>query len=155
MSWPLVAITALIVAIWRFVMPHNTEDGTKPALAGTRAEQGENPGVAFESSDWAPAAIAPIYVGILILLVISSLVLIVAYPNSLPDVTRIVRIAPPGPRLQTDPQVDLERFRAAEDKRLNTYYWINKSQGTVHIPIAQAMRELATTGIPGFPKAQQ
>jgi len=136
-------------------MPHSAEDATGPALAGPEGYQSENPGVAFEPSDWALGPIALIYVGTLVLIVISAFVLMAAYPNSLLDVTRTVRIAPPGPRLQTDPQGDLQRFRAEEDKRLNTYYWINKSKGIVHIPIDQAMRKLATSGIPGFPKGQQ
>jgi hypothetical protein len=155
-DWLLDAIVALLaLSIWRFLMPHSPEDATRPALAGADSDRSENPGVAFEPSDWAPGPIALIYVGTMVLVVISSLVLIAAYPNSLPDVGRTVRIAPPGPRLQTDPRGDLEHFRAEEDKRFRTYYWINKSQGIVHIPIEQAMRKLATTGIPGFPKGPQ
>jgi len=155
-DWPLVASVALFaLAIWSFLMPHSPEDATRPVLAGADGDRSENPGVAFEPSDWAPGPIALIYVGIVILVVISSLVLIAAYPNTLADVGRTVRIEPPGPRLQTDPRGDLERFRAEEDKRFKTYYWVDKSQGIVHIPIEQAMRKLATTGIPGFPKGPQ
>jgi hypothetical protein len=137
------------------VMPQSSEDTTSSAVAGAASHRSENPSVAFEPSDWALGPIALIYVGMLVLLVVSAFALIAAYPNSLADVARTVRIAPPGPRLETDPQGDLRHFRAEEDKRLNTYYWINKSQGIVHIPIGQAMRKLATTGIPGFPKGQQ
>jgi hypothetical protein len=173
-SWPFAATIAVIaLAMWRFLAPRGSEDGTRPAVAGaesyrsqnpgaafgpsggTLQPESQNPGVAFEPSDWALRPVALVYVGTVVLLVISSLVLIVAYPNSLRDVGRAVRIAPPGPRLQTDAEGDLRRFRAEEDKRLNTYYWINKSEGVVHIPIEQAMRKLATTGIPGFPKGQQ
>jgi hypothetical protein len=136
-------------------MPHSAEDATRPAAAGADGYQGENPGVAFEPTDWELRPIAVIYVGTLVLLIICAFVLIAAYPNSLRDVGRTVSIAPPGPRLETDPQGDLQRFRAEEDKRLDTYYWINKSQGIVHIPIGQAMQKLAKTGIPGFPKGQQ
>lgn len=160
-NWPLAAITAaLVVVIWKIVRPHRSEAATSravtsPAPAGADSYPSENHGVAFEPSDWALKPVALVYVGMLVLLVVSALVLIAAYPNALPDVARTVRIAPPGPRLQTDPQGDLRRFLADEDKRLNGYYWINKSQGIVHIPIGEAMRKLATTGIPGFPKGQQ
>jgi hypothetical protein len=63
-----------------------------------------------------------------------------------------VRIAPPGPRLQTSPERDMQQFRAEEDKRLNSYYWIDKQKGSVHIPIDEAMKKVVNTGIPGFPK---
>lgn len=136
-------------------MPRSPEDATSPASAGANAYRSENPGVDFEPSDWALGPVALVYVGTLVLLVVSSLVLIVAYPTALRDVGRSVRIAPPGPRLETDPQADLRAFRAQEEKRLNTYYWVNKSKGIVHIPIEQAMHNLAATGIAGFPKRPQ
>jgi hypothetical protein len=109
----------------------------------------------FERSDWPLAPVALLSVAILVLLAGSAWVLIAAYPNSLPDVDRTLRIAPPGPNLETDPQANLKRLRAAEDEQLNSYYWIDKQKGVVHIPIEEAMKKLATTGIPGFPKAQQ
>ena len=58
-----------------------------------------------------------------------------------------------GAALQIAPAQDLARFRAQEEKRLDTYYWVDKSKGIVHIPIAEAMKKLATEGIAGFPKA--
>ena len=63
-------------------------------------------------------------------------------------------VEPPQPRLQTDPSEDLAQFLADEDKRLNTYYWIDKKKGIVHIPIEQAMQELAEEGIDGFPRGK-
>ena len=155
-SWPLAAIAAVLAfAIWRFLVPRGFQNDTKPAVAGADSYRSQNPGVAFEPSDWALWPVGLVYVGILILLVVSSLVLMVAYPHALRDVERAVRIAPPGPRLQTDAEGDLRRFRAEEEKRLNSFYWVDKSQGIVHIPIGDAMRKLAVTGIPGFPKDKQ
>jgi hypothetical protein len=115
----------------------------------------ENPNIAFEPSDWSPGPVFVLYIALLLLLVISAFVLIAAYPNAPSDVGRDLRINPPGPRLQTDARRNLQRFRADEEKRLNTYYWIDKQKGVVHIPIDQAMQQLVTTGIPDFPKAQQ
>jgi hypothetical protein len=152
---PLAALAALVLAVRRFAMPRGPGNATGPAVAGADTYRSENPGVAFEPSDWALGPVALVYVGTLVLLIVSSLVLIVAYPTAVRDVGRSVRIAPPGPRLETNPQADLRRFRAQEDKRLNTYYWVNKSKGVVHIPIEQAMRDLAAAGIPGFPKRPQ
>ncbi len=118
----------------------------------TASYREDNPKVAFEPSDWAVGPVALVYGGTVMLLVISAFVLVAAYPRALPDVGRSIRIAPPGPRLQTDAAGDLRRFRAEEEKQLNTYYWVDKQKGVVHIPIEQAMKNLVKTGIPGFPK---
>jgi hypothetical protein len=115
----------------------------------------DNPTTAFEPSDWSLRPVALIYLGIPVLLVISCFVLIAAYPTSLPDVDRTLHITPPGPRLETDAEGDLQKFRAGEERRLNAYYWIDKQKGVVHIPIEQAMKKLAATGATGFPKGQQ
>ena len=81
--------------------------------------------------------------------------LVLAAPFPEPSRTSAgLTVAPPQPRLQTDPSEDLAQFRAEEDKRLNTYYWIDKKKGLVHIPIEQAMQEMAEKGIDGFPRGQ-
>jgi hypothetical protein len=94
-----------------------------------------------------------IYAGILILLVVTPLVLMWAYSDTLPDVSRAMTVTPPAPRLEVDPAKELAVFRAREAKQLNTYYWIDKQKGIIHIPIGQAMRKLAKQGISGFPQA--
>ena len=69
--------------------------------------------------------------------------------------SRALTVEPPAPRLQTDPPQDLRAFRADEDKRLNTYYWIDKQKGIVHIPIEQAMQEARRArASTAFPKAE-
>jgi len=50
---------------------------------------------------------------------------------------------PPQPRLQTDARGDLESLRASEQKQLESYGWIDRDAGTVHIPIERAMSLLA------------
>ena len=126
-----------------------------PAMASAEAEQSRNAKTAFEPTDWDPAPVAAVYVGVLVLLVISCFAVVIAYPAALPDVSRTLHINPPGPRLQTNSQADLQRFRADVDRRLNGYYWTDKQKGLVHIPIGEAMKKLVRTGIPGFPKGQQ
>ncbi|HZR60724.1 MAG TPA: hypothetical protein VFA80_07230 [Xanthobacteraceae bacterium] len=128
--------------------PHSSE------VAPPKKAERENPTTDFEPTDWSLRPVALLYAAIPVLLVVSSFVLIWAYPNALPDVDRTLHMAPPGPRLQTDAAGDLQRFRADQERRLNTYYWIDKDKGIVHIPIEQAMKKLAATGVPGFPKAQ-
>jgi hypothetical protein len=55
---------------------------------------------------------------------------------------------PPEPRLQETPISDLQAMRAAEDRILNSYGWIDKSNGLVRIPIDRAMDLLAQRGLP-------
>ena len=114
----------------------------------------DNPKTAYEESDWPLGTIGLVLLGTLIFLVIAPFVLIGAFPRAVSDVSRALTVEPPQPRLQTDPSEDLARFLADEDKRLNTYYWIDKKKGIVHIPIEQAMRKLAEEGIDGFPRGK-
>lgn len=156
------------VSWWRFVLGALLSMGVglyvfnrvrtlmeRPAMANAEAKQSTNAKTAFEPTDWDLAPIAAVYIGVLVLLVISCLAIAVAYPNSLSDVSRALLINPPGPRLQTNDAADLRRFRAEEDRRLNSYHWIDKQKGLVHIPIGEAMQKLARSGIAGFPRTQQ
>jgi hypothetical protein len=113
-----------------------------------------NADTAYEDSDWPLGTIGLVLLGIFIILVTSPLVLIAAFPTTPADVSRALTVEPPQPRLQTDPSEDLAQFRAEEDRRLNGYYWIDKQRGLVHIPIEQAMKELAEGGIDGYPRGK-
>jgi hypothetical protein len=121
-------------------------------MAETVEYKPDNPNTAFEERDWRLGPVGWIFVATLALLVVSPLVLWWAYPQAVSDTGRRLLVEPPAPRLQISPAEDLARFRAAEDRKLNTYYWIDRQKGVVHIPIAAAMRKLARDGIPGFPK---
>jgi hypothetical protein len=114
----------------------------------------DNPKTAFEKSDWPLGTIGLVLLGTLIFLVITPFVLMGAFPRAVSDVSRALSVEPPQPRLQTDPSEDLAKFLVGEDKRLNTYYWIDRKNGIVHIPIEQAMQELAEEGIDGFPRGK-
>ncbi len=57
----------------------------------------------------------------------------------------------PAPQLQPSPRADMQTFYAEEMQRLNSAGWVDRSIGTVHIPIDQAMRTIAAQGIPGWP----
>ncbi len=163
--WGLLALAGCFAALaCRALVRHRRPVETQPIAPATEneereklaaANQRENLATAFEPSDWSLRPVALIYLAIPVLLVISTFVLIAAYPHALPDVDRTMRIRPPGPRLQTDAEGDLQKFRGEQERRLNTYYWIDKQKGTVHMPIEEAMKKLATTGAPGFPKAPQ
>lgn len=114
----------------------------------------DNPDTAYDSSDWPLGAIGLVLLGVLAFLVIAPLVLMAAFPAAVSDVSRALTVAPPAPRLQTDPTEDLAQFRSDEEQRLNSYYWIDKQKDIVHIPIDRAMREVAEKGIDGFPRGR-
>lgn len=58
------------------------------------------------------------------------------------------QIEAPQPRLQTQPFKDLYLLRQSENERLGSYAWIAKDQGTVRIPIDEAMRLVLQRGLP-------
>jgi hypothetical protein len=115
----------------------------------------DNPETAYEESDWSLRTIGLILVVTFVVLVVSPFVMIAAFPSSVPDVSRAFTVQPPQPRLQTNPSQDLVKFRAEEDKRLDSYYWVDKEKGIVHIPIERAMKEVAADGIDGFPRGKK
>jgi hypothetical protein len=45
----------------------------------------------------------------------------------------------PQPQLQPDPVGDLNKLFVQEDQYLNTYGWVDKNAGVVHVPINDAM----------------
>jgi hypothetical protein len=59
----------------------------------------------------------------------------------------------PAPRLQPDVAADMARFRAEQLQQLNGAYWLDRDRRRVHMPIADAMREVAARGIPDWPTA--
>jgi hypothetical protein len=114
----------------------------------------DNPETAYEQSDWPLGTIALILLATFIVLVISPFVMIGAFPRSVADVSRAFTVEPPRPQLQTDPSEDLVKFRGEEAKRLDSYYWVDKKKDIVHIPIEQAMKQVAEEGIDGFPRGK-
>lgn len=115
----------------------------------------DNPETAYEQSDWPLGKIGLTLAAIFIILVISPFVMIAAFPTTPADVSRALTLEPPQPRLQTDPSEDLEQFRSEEEKRLSSYYWVDKKKGIVHIPIEEAMKQVAEEGIDGFPRGKR
>jgi hypothetical protein len=59
------------------------------------------------------------------------------------------RPLPPPPRLQVEPEIDLEHLRATEDEKLNAPpSWVNRQAGVVRIPIDRAMELIVERGLP-------
>jgi hypothetical protein len=55
---------------------------------------------------------------------------------------------PPPPRLETAEGQELSAYRAAAERRLNSYAWIDRQAGVVSIPIDRAMDLVAQRGLP-------
>ena len=56
--------------------------------------------------------------------------------------------APPAPRLQTQPFKDVMQLKAEQRAVLNSYGWVDKANGVVHIPIERAMSLTLQRGLP-------
>ncbi len=57
----------------------------------------------------------------------------------------------PAPRLLANPKAELHALRKLNRHRLDTYGWVNKQKGIVHIPIERAMHIIAKQGFPPRP----
>jgi hypothetical protein len=72
--------------------------------------------------------------------------------NAPADTRRIANDYPqsafPNPRLETDERGQLNGIRLKEEETLATYDYIDKSAGTVRIPIDRAMDLIAQRGLP-------
>ena len=55
---------------------------------------------------------------------------------------------PAGVQLEETPILDLQRERAAEDKVLNSYGWVDKQEGIARVPIDVAIDMVAQKGLP-------
>jgi hypothetical protein len=93
----------------------------------------------------------PVLVGTVL---ISAAVCLWLFPGSTADkILRQPLPQYPAPRLQASPRDEMAAFHAREMQWLNGTGWIDRAQGVVHIPIADAMGKLAQEGIEGWPSA--
>jgi hypothetical protein len=60
---------------------------------------------------------------------------------------------PPPPRLEVYGSRHWQQFRSAEEARLSSYGWLNRSTGAVHIPIERAMDLITERGVAALPPA--
>jgi hypothetical protein len=67
-----------------------------------------------------------------------------AYPMAAGQQDRL----PPTPRLQENPQQELQDLRAKQKALLEGYGWVNKEAGVARIPIEEAMKMVVAHGLP-------
>jgi hypothetical protein len=65
-----------------------------------------------------------------------------------PLAAELRREEPPEPRLQTHPLADLAALHAWEDRIMTTYAWVDRSAGTVRIPVDRAKDMIVERGLP-------
>ena len=114
-----------------------------------------NPDTAYETADWPVGMIGLVLAGVLAVLTIAIVAVSLGFSDAVSDARRSLATPMPEPRLQTDPPDDLVKLRAREEKELDSYYWIDRDKGIVHIPIDQAMKQVLARGIDGFPQGKQ
>jgi hypothetical protein len=100
-----------------------------------------------------------VWIGVPVLIatvLVSAAISLVLFPGSIADKTLREPLPQyPAPRLQISPRDEMTAFRAREMQQLNGTGWIDRANGVVHIPIAEAMRKVVREGIPGWPTANQ
>jgi len=95
---------------------------------------------------------APVLIAIVIIM---TLLVLSLFPGRTVDRTMHLPLPHyPSPELQISPRDDMAAFRAQELQRLHSTGWVDKAHGIAHIPIQDAMREVADQGIAGWPAAQ-
>ena len=109
-----------------------------------------------ERRDVDPRLIALFGVSLLAFLAVSLLVLRLIFgvpPPPLPFNSGTGIDAANGPVLQTDPKADRAAYDAEKQAELNGLSWVDRSAGTAHIPIADAISIIAAHGLPPFAHA--
>jgi hypothetical protein len=66
-----------------------------------------------------------------------------------PQVVVNLKRIPPEPRLEPDPLALRRELRAQEDALLKSYGWVDRTAGSVRIPIDRAMEIVLERGVPG------
>ena len=62
---------------------------------------------------------------------------------------------PPAPLLERDPEKDWRQMKNEQDKFLNSYGWVDKKAGVVHIPIERAVELTLERGLPTQPQSKK
>jgi hypothetical protein len=124
----------------------------------TMAETPRHPDIDFEKTDIAGTpvlrfvialGISMALVGVLALVFYRRLASYIAQHQPPPPIMQFEDIRkPPLPRLQPHPVLDYTKVRAEETARLESYGWVDKDAGVVHIPVEQAMKIALERGLP-------
>ncbi len=121
----------------------------------------EKPKKAYETSDARTQLIFWFFSGLFILLVAALLLMagLLGFFKKYRAQDRVVATGveqelelPPEPRLQVEPEIDLQQLKAKQDSLLNSYGWVSKEAGIARIPISEAMAIMLKRGFPVRPE---
>jgi hypothetical protein len=118
----------------------------------TKHTQTPHPG--HETTDVNVWAVGKFAIGLAIVCIVSIVLLfgLMKFFQSREETSVASAVEPtrlfPEPRLQKSEIPDLEAIRAAEDKLLNSYAWVDQPKGVVRIPVERAIEVLAQRGLP-------
>lgn len=80
--------------------------------------------------------------------VMVAMFLIFGFPGRVLDPSVVLKRTMTQPPLQPRPWVDMREFKKAQTTQLSTYGWVDRSAGTVRIPIERAMDLVLERGLP-------
>lgn len=104
-----------------------------------------------------PTDVSPlvIWIGLPVLIVsvtLLALLVLWLFPGRTVDRTMHLPLQHfPAPELQVRAREDMAEFRARQLRWLNGTGWVDEAHGIAHIPIDEAMRQVAAEGIAGWP----
>ncbi len=106
----------------------------------------------FERSDADSRLISALALGVAAFVIATPFLLQALYPDAR-HLGRIPATASqaPTPRLQTDPQRDLGRLHARDDRQLSAFAWVDRGRQIARIPIEDAMKLTSERGLAGWP----
>jgi hypothetical protein len=151
----LLGLASLAYACFALVTRQHPTSRQSYAVRDAEEASATNSDVDFERSDMSVAVIAVLAIAVLAYICLAPFALTRIYRSALGDASRQLTINPPAPKLQLDAPADLAALNARETTQLASYGWIDRAKGIAHIPLAQAMQDVAAHGIPDFPKAPQ
>jgi hypothetical protein len=105
----------------------------------------------YEPSDANARLVVAIAATVAVVVIVSIAILAISYPSALSPSSLSPSRLPPKPRLLVNEPADLARFEAAQKKRLDSYGWVDRRRGIVHIPIKEAMKRVAAKGFSDWP----
>jgi hypothetical protein len=110
---------------------------------------------AHEPSDASARLILGLAALVAMTVIAAVTILSFAYRSALSPPSQGPLALPPKPRLVIDEPAHLRRFEAEEKKRLDSWGWVDRRRGIVHIPIAEAMKRAAAHGFADWPGNRQ
>jgi hypothetical protein len=124
-------------------------------------EPENNPTVAHETTDADARAITRFGIALAFIVILSQLLLWWMFDHLSgrqaklsPPVPALIRAQaprePPEPRLQGNPQHDMNKMLEDEDAVLNHYGWVDPDRGIVRLPADRALEIVAQKGLPRF-----